>query len=383
LIFERANLDIVVIEVGMGGRLDATNIIPDHSVVLSALTAVDFDHQAFLGNSIHAITTEKASIARKGRPFVLGRQSYAEVKDVVRSVLDAVGAEFIPPLPVITRTWHVDIDGPNPPQLSLDPLNFHPPPPVPVKISMPCFLEDVNARLPLHGAHQLDNLGLATSIISTLLTHPSCEHLGLQTRLTAQSVARGIEAVKWPGRLSFHTLHLRPNPAFGGGNLTVLADGAHNPASSRTLAAYITHICSLLKPDPLTGAREISLTYILALSHSPPKTPLQTLEPLLPPVCPDHLNVKVNVGVALVRFSQPEGMPWVRCVPPLEMRDVVKSIASEADVWLDENEIGTKNELVRSLEWASRRSRGKEWPSLVVVAGSLYLVADFYRILQL
>lgn len=61
LIFENAALDIVILEAGMGGRLDATNVIPTECVMVSALTAVDLDHQAFLGDTLSAIAREKAA----------------------------------------------------------------------------------------------------------------------------------------------------------------------------------------------------------------------------------------------------------------------------------------------------------------------------------
>src|SRR5882762_9813819 len=79
LVFEEAGVDIVVIEVGMGGRLDATNIILDECILVSALTAVDLDHQAFLGNTVEDIATEKAAIARSGKPFIIGKQKHQTV----------------------------------------------------------------------------------------------------------------------------------------------------------------------------------------------------------------------------------------------------------------------------------------------------------------
>jgi dihydrofolate synthase len=64
-VFEREQVDVAVVEVGMGGRLDATNIIPDDTILVSALTAVDVDHQFYLGDTVGKIALEKAGIARK------------------------------------------------------------------------------------------------------------------------------------------------------------------------------------------------------------------------------------------------------------------------------------------------------------------------------
>ena len=80
MVFEREKVDVAVVEVGMGGRLDATNIIPDRFILVSALTAVDLDHQFFLGDTVAKIAFEKAGIARKKRPFVLGFRNSAHAQ---------------------------------------------------------------------------------------------------------------------------------------------------------------------------------------------------------------------------------------------------------------------------------------------------------------
>lgn len=384
LLFEQAKVDVVVLEAGMGGRLDATNVISDNVVLVSALAAVDFDHQAFLGDSIAAITREKASIARRGKPFVLGAQKHPEVEEVARSVVAEAKGEFFLAGRVLTREWDTLTDGPERLLLSLSAQVFQPPPPQPVQARMSCFSQNLCALLPLYGEHQRDNLGLALSIISTLLTHPSCK-LVLRDRVTLESVARGVQSVRWPGRLSFHTWDVRLEPSVKGKErerLVILADGAHNSASSATLAKYITHTLSNATPShgsAPTPHRTISLTYILALSHSPPKTPLQTLTPLLPPSVSQLPDVSVKINVALLRFSPPEGMPWVKSVPPQDLRAVVRELVSDADIWVGEDE--SSDELSRALEWAGKKSRSDGGEGLVVVAGSLYLVADLYRIL--
>ncbi|KAL0069902.1 folylpolyglutamate synthase [Marasmius tenuissimus] len=362
VIFERAQVDFVVLEVGMGGRLDATNVIPDSSVVVSALTSVDLDHQAFLGSTVSAITHEKAAIARKDKPFVLGSQKYSEVESVCRSIVAEKGGELFISGRVEQRHWDESLDGPTPPPFSASAPNPQPPAPQPVSFTISCFQEPVGALLPLHGEHQLDNLALALTIVSLLISHPSCISLGLSARLTPSNVTRGIATTRWRGRLSFHLVE-KPK-------LLVLADGAHNPASAETLAQYVHHLCGLVKQQ-----RTIWITYILALSHSPPKTPIQTLSALLPQPARD---AHVKFRVAALRFTSPEGMPWVKSVPPAEIRDAVRSIDSDTEVWVaDESDEAA---LDHALRWAATKESD---PHLVVIAGSLYLVADFYRILQL
>ncbi|KII86917.1 hypothetical protein PLICRDRAFT_93555 [Plicaturopsis crispa FD-325 SS-3] len=363
-IFEAAGVDVVVMEVGMGGRLDATNVIPDACVLVSALTAVDLDHQAFLGTSVDAIAAEKAAIARPGKPFVLGPQAHKQVEDVVRSIVGEAGGRLILAKPAVSRSWDETCDGRTAPAVCLQAEHFQGPPPQPVAIEIQGLTgqaDDLKALLPLYGAHQLDNLGIAGSIVSALLTHPDVPPL-FRERITLESVARGIKATRWPGRLSFHVMSL-PSPSSQ--KLLVLADGAHNPASSATLAAYIA---SLRSRSPIT--------YILALSRSPPKTPLQTLSPLL--IAHAHPYLSQPPNIALVRFTQPEGMPWVRSEEPQDVAEVVKALVPAADVWCSS---GEDTGLKEALDWAAGKIRDVDGEGLVVVAGSLYLVADFYRLL--
>jgi folylpolyglutamate synthase len=378
LLFERADLDLVVIEVGMGGRLDATNVIPDECILVSALTAVDLDHQAFLGSTVVAIAGEKAAIARKGKPFILGPQKYPDVREIVQRVVHGIGGRLLQASIAVQREWDEATDGPKPPVFSFTP--FRPPPPKPVRLDMPCFPDSVSALLPLYGDHQLENLGLAASVVSVLLTHPSCIQMlspDIRGRITPISITQGIKATNWRGRLSFHHLNIVPSAQGNTGRpLILLADGAHNPASSATLSAYISDLFSLLMYNEPADQAPRSVTYVLALSHSPPKTPFQTLSPLLapPPGC-------TNVRVAVLGFTPPEGMPWVHSVPPSELQRVVRNLMPNADVWsAEDDEDAHSRQLLRALTWASKMQGSEE--GLVVLAGSLYLVADLYRLIN-
>ncbi|KAG6916725.1 hypothetical protein DXG01_005605 [Tephrocybe rancida] len=370
-IFEEAKVDVVVLEVGMGGRLDATNIIPDESVLVSALTSVDLDHQIFLGNTVSEIAKEKAGITRKGHTLVLGKQKHAEVIPAVKEIVEKLDGDLVQSLEVVRRSWDVDVDGPLNPPFTLDATNsFVEPPPTPVRVHMPCFSADVLALLPLYGDHQRDNLAVALTVISTLLTRPSPIAQNIIRGITPETVFRGVRSVRWPGRLSFHLVPAEPARNISR-SLIVLADGAHNPASSITLGSYITHLLSLVDAKP-----SLNLTYILSLSHSPPKTPLQTLAPILPPALPLQSSLNINLSVACLRFTPPEGMPWVKSVAPGDIRDVVTSLVPDAELWMPDE--GVPNQLDRALKWAAE----KAGDGLVVVAGSLYLVADFYRFLR-
>lgn len=388
LVFEEAELDIVVIEVGMGGRLDATNVISDECILVSALTAVDLDHQAFLGHTIEAIAREKAGIARSGKPFILGKQTHHNVTVAVQqTVQDEMLIHAQVPA---KREWDVALDNPKPRQISFlsSDLQVCLSQPVEVKL-LPAFSKPILATLPLHGEHQLENLGTTASMISALLTHPSCTKMlpHIATRITPETVARGIQTTRWPGRLSFHTVAVPETKAIQHSrSLTVLADGAHNPASSATLGKFIMSLLDLCTPQSDAPPVTISLTYILALSHSPPKKPSDTLAPLFSPSILSHAsNVRVKMNVALIEFTPPEGMPWVKSVPPSELRQVVLDAAPGVPTWEPGNGISVDKHLSDALAWAAARHEqdvGQNGEGLVVLAGSLYLVADLYRFMN-
>lgn len=379
-IFETENVDIVVLEVGMGGRLDATNIVPSSCILVSALTAVDLDHQAFLGDNVALIAREKASIARQNKPFILGRQLHHEVEEVVSEVVAKSSGTLI-------RALEISVSERTLPKYSiLHNTSAAEPPTQIIDFRLQAFDTSAQAHFPLQGAHQLDNLGTALGVIESLLmfkySDPDVYALHLRERITKETVSNGIADVKWRGRLSFHTISVPTPPSST--NLVVLVDGAHNPASAKTLGDYIT---SLLERSSSQDDADvvIPITYILSLSHSPPKTPLQTLSPVLPPSI-GKSTLLLRPSIALLPFSPPEGMPWVKPVALESMRDTVRTLLpnlSDDDLWVAPNGSieGKGNDPLRqALKWAAdrhRKSRG-----LVVLAGSLYLVADFYRLLE-
>lgn len=403
-LFEDAKVDVAVVEVGMGGRLDATNVITDECILVSALTAVDLDHQAFLGDTVEEIAAEKVAIARKDRPFVFGPQVHKDVEAIVTKIVLQVEGHPMPATPVWKRTWDPDIDGDKPRLTSLSAAHFQDVPQPVVTASL--FPGALPLLLPLRGDHQLANLGIALTIVSTLRHTYSAtfSHLQFHDRITPETVAEGVKATRWPGRLSFHKISLPlssetadsqaqlPSSLPNAGEFLVLADGAHNRASSATLSAFINDLLSQTMQPESDGPRTITLTYLLALSHSPPKTPQQTLIPLFAPLeailTSAQLlpNMTLRVRIALLRFTPPEGMPWVRSEPPSALKDVVSSLIPAADTWTGaDEETGHTDDLSKALDWAAddqRMTGGGVGEGLIIVAGSLYLVADFYRLLQ-
>ena len=198
-IFRRAQVEVAVLEVGLGGRLDATNVVTPAAAVI---TAVDFDHEQYLGNTLEAIAAEKAGVIKAGRPVVLGRNP-AAVVDVVRTTAARVGA------PVIYAAQDVAVDA-----RLVDGLTT-------VTLRTPAA-DYREVRLALRGRHQIDNAVTAVRALETLRAEAAMA-------VSDEAIRTGLEEVSWPGRLEPRT--------WRGADL--LLDGAHNPAGARALSAYL------------------------------------------------------------------------------------------------------------------------------------------------
>ncbi len=194
-LFRDAKVEIAVLEVGLGGRLDATNIV---SPVAAAIVSIDFDHEAQLGHTLTAIAAEKAGIVRRGIPVVCGRVP-DEARAVIAEVCDREGARLI------RSDLDVAISASGPGRLTF--------------VTPRLTLAEV--RLALAGEHQAGNAAVALRLLDEL------DALGFTTDLDAVRV--GLTRAVWPGRLERFTID----------ECTVLVDAAHNPAGARALASYL------------------------------------------------------------------------------------------------------------------------------------------------
>jgi dihydrofolate synthase / folylpolyglutamate synthase len=183
VLFAQSAVEIAVLEVGLGGRLDATNVV--HPIV-TAITSIDFDHQALLGDTLAAIAAEKAGILKPGVPVVVGELP-AEADEVVRLTADRLGAPMHP----APHTWRMRFDG---------------------------------VRPALRGRHQLGNIAVAVGVLDALASN------GMS--VGDDAIRSAIERVVWPARLE----HIKK------GRTELLLDAAHNPAGARALAAYVREI---------------------------------------------------------------------------------------------------------------------------------------------
>lgn len=198
-LFRRARVEFAVLEVGLGGRLDATNVV---TPIATAITSIDFDHQAQLGDTLEAIAREKAGIIKPGIPVVCGPLP-PEAEAVVREIGTARGAPVIAALEAVRIVRHAD-------RASVD-----------VR-SLMRSLEDVT--MALGGRHQLDNASVAVALLDQLAAQGITVPDG--------AVRTGLTQAEWPGRLE----------RFTRGGIEILLDAAHNPAGARALASHLNDI---------------------------------------------------------------------------------------------------------------------------------------------
>ena len=215
----RSAADYTLLEVGLGGRLDATNVIAKPA--LSIITPVSIDHQQFLGETLPEIAGEKAGIIKRGVPLVVGPQSDAAL-EVIEAKANALGA----PLIVHGQHWHVSAEYGR--MIYQDERGL------------------LDLPLPnLPGAHQLQNAGTAIAAL---------RQLGQPNEVCEQA----ISTAQWPARMQ----RLRGGPLVEAAPQAELwLDGGHNPAASQAIAAHLASlpkqptylICGMLNTKDVAG----------------------------------------------------------------------------------------------------------------------------------
>lgn len=194
--FRRAGVRVAVLETGMGGRLDATNIVVP---VVSAVTAVGLEHTKYLGPDIESIAREKGGIIKQGRPVVCGGLPSAAM-DVIGRIAKEKGA------PLIDASSEVSIR-----VLSADLSGY--------KVSIETGSATYPAvRVPLAGRYQLENLAVVVALVESFGREAGIDVAG-------KGLADGLSSVRWPGR--FQVVSASP---------LVIVDGAHNPDGAKALA---------------------------------------------------------------------------------------------------------------------------------------------------
>jgi dihydrofolate synthase/folylpolyglutamate synthase len=200
LYFDQRGVDAAVVEVGLGGRLDATNIV---TPLVSVITPLSYDHMAVLGNTLTQIAGEKAGIIKEGVPVVSSPQ-----KDEALAVLEKVAAERNAPLTLVGRDMTFEAS-----EHSLDGQSLAVSPSLFTRHSSLVTSESVILRIPLLGAFQVVNAATAYAALKAS---------GLSVPDAA--IQKGFAEVKWPAR--FEVLRREP---------PVILDSAHNVDSAQKL----------------------------------------------------------------------------------------------------------------------------------------------------
>ena len=204
LAFARTPADYLILEVGLGGRLDATNVISKPAV--SVITTIDYDHQQYLGNTLTAIAHEKAGILKQNVPAVIGAQP-DEARAEIERVAEAIGAL----LRIANQEWQ----------------SFE-------QHGRLVFQDEsglLDLSLPqLKGRHQIDNAGNAIAAIRLLD----------DSRVTEAHIEQGLKSVTWPARMQ--RLGLGALTALLPGDAELWLDGGHNPSAGRVIARAFSDI---------------------------------------------------------------------------------------------------------------------------------------------
>ena len=233
--FAQNKVDIAVLEVGMGGRLDATNVIEP---LISVITDISLDHQTFLGDTVTEIAQEKAGIIRAGGVVVTLPQ-HPEANDVIGNRILELGATgisavpYVPPVSPSSASHFGPFAGHStlPQGDVLQMLSRYP---------MQVMGKQILVETPLIGRHQLRNVALAIAAAVELaaiplLTQRPREKWGTHYPVTPESIERGIRDTRWPGR--FQVLPPQTNSP------EIIFDAAHNPAGAWALRSTLSARC--------------------------------------------------------------------------------------------------------------------------------------------
>ena len=337
-IFTREKVGVAVVEVGMGGRLDATNVIGQTDDIemsqgssitdfrppplVTAISSIGLDHQAFLGSTLEQITQEKAGIIKPGALVVYDDSNDPKVKDTIRAVATAKRSPII----------------------ETDPLLDTP------------FLKDAphhvrqNANVAFNTTWTaLQSLGLVPVDPTNISRQQGRDALNLEA--LAKDMLRPVGTALYPGRQQLVSIqHLTERKG------DILLDGAHNAQSAHALASGIQRL-------GLRKSEGSNVTWVLAASDS--KDAKEILAPLL----------RDGDTVFAVEFAPVDGMPWVKALPASTLLDAAKAVVPQPES-LSVHDCRTN--VLSALRAGSQKADGGP----MVVAGSLYLVGDVLRLIR-
>jgi dihydrofolate synthase/folylpolyglutamate synthase len=318
--FARSRPDMVVLEVGMGGRLDATNVVEPR---LSIITDISLDHQKYLGETVGEIAREKAGIIRPGGVVVTLPQLPEASNVIGNAILDAGAravnaAPYVPPVSPGSASYLSAVDGGKKAGIG----NRYP---------LDVMGTEIMVESPLAGRHQLRNLALA--IAAAVELHNQDLDRPKTVQITPETIAKGVRETDWPGRFQVVPA-ARDNPDY-------VLDVAHNPAGAWALRSTL----SAAYPD-LQNGREITLVFGVMRD----KAMAEITEILFP----------IAGHVIATHASNP------RSASPNEIRQAAARVAA-----------GVAIEDADDVASALKRASKLAGPAgVVVVTGSIYIVGE-------
>jgi dihydrofolate synthase/folylpolyglutamate synthase len=334
LYFKRKNIDIAVIETGMGGRLDATNIITPE---VSVIAKISYDHREFLGDTLKKIAHEKAGIIKDGIPVVASYQNPEAMKVIEKKAIEKESELYVYGRDFSSVLKREDISGICFDYQGSDLFTIH------------------DLVLPLTGEHQMQNASVA--IKAAMLALKDSYKLQVASRMSKDKehltnfLRGGLENVRWPGRLEI----VKDEP-------TILIDGAHNPAAAAALS-------NALVKNFLGRYKRI----ILILGIMGDKDIEGIMEPLLPLASeivltsPDYERAASTAKLAKAAVSL--GFPHVRIAPTV--RDAIEMAIKESSKFQVPSSKLKNN---KNLKLKARNSELNS--SLIVITGSFYTIGE-------
>ena len=318
-IFEQEKVEIGVVEVGMGGRLDATNVLKD--VLVSVITKIGKDHEQYLGKTVTDIAYQKAGILKPGVASFVDSTNSPMVLQVLRAYAEEIHAG---PLVTVPEPKH--------------------------EIELWNYIDKEDYLL-----HQQVNITLAYKAVTFALTNSinSLTSKLLDRRKQVGELgsfnlacADAVSDTHWPGRHQWQSIRV-----ITGRLEEIFIDGAHNTQSAKVLGSSV---------DTLLRLAGQPVTWVLAVSEG---KDLQSMILAL---------IRPYDNVITVEFGPVDGMPWVQ---PTKAEELLGKIRSWVKVGSSESAL---SDVRRALQLATDLSNGGP----LVVAGSLYLVSDVLRLLR-
>ena len=328
-----ASVDVAVLEVGMGGRLDATNIVDP---LLSVITDISLDHTEWLGPTISAIAREKAGILRPNGTLITLPQ-HPEANQAIGEVATELNVRGVSAVPYMPQMAPRAASG----AATLSAESSHS-----SSYSVQALGSTIIVDSPLHGDHQHRNIALAIAAAVELAEH---DHLPI----TPASIQQGIRATRWPGRLE--TIFIPATHAEESAPLQVVLDVAHNPGGAWALRAALRSEFGLGEP----GATPAPLIFS-CLNDKPLAEMAQILFPLFDEIvfAPIH-SVRATPASELLAAAESVGVP-ARVAP-----SVADALAMAESFPI--------TAIAREARTAPAASNA---PRVAVVAGSVYLVGE-------